>query len=70
MQKIIEDLFTARALSIALVIEVGFIVGLYAGRVGELSGFQWGGAAMTVTGSVLLAAIVHGWPPAEPVKAR
>ncbi len=65
MQTILKELLTARALSVALVIEVGFIIGVYAGR-NELSAFQWGGAAMAVIGAVLLAAIVFGWPEAAP----
>lgn len=74
MSKLVETLFTARRLSIALVITVGFVVGLYAGRV-ELGPVQWAGAAAALVGAALLAAMVHAWPeltakkPA-PVRAR
>jgi len=61
MHKLISDLFTAKSLSVALVIEVGFIIGLYVGR-HELSAFQWGGAALAMIGAVIFAAIVFAWP--------
>ena len=69
MRKLIQDLFTAKSLSVALVIEVGFIIGLYAGR-NPLSAFQWGGAAMAMVGAVMFAAIVFTWPKPVPVENR
>lgn len=62
MLKLIENLFTARILSIALVVEVGFIVGIYIGRVESLGPIQWAGAAVALAGAALLAAMVHAWP--------
>jgi hypothetical protein len=63
MFKSFEPFFTAKALSIALVIEVGFIIGLYVGKVEAMSPFQWAGEALAMVSAALLAAIVHGWPP-------
>ena len=69
MQKIIQDLFTAKSLSVALVIEVGFIIGLFAGG-NEMNPFQWGGAAMAMIGAVLFAALVFTWPKPALVNGR
>ncbi|MBX7249839.1 MAG: hypothetical protein K1X35_12455 [Caulobacteraceae bacterium] len=69
MLKSIRSLFTARALSVALVLEVGFITGLYVGKTGVLSPLQWAGAGVALLGSSLLAAMVHAWPRAADRKA-
>lgn len=69
MQKIVAELFTARALSVALVVEVGFIIGMFAAR-NDMNAFQWGGAAMAVIGAVLLAALVFTWPTPAPADGR
>jgi hypothetical protein len=70
MLKLIETLFTARILSIALVVEVGFIVGVNLGRVEHLAPLQWAGAATALIGAALLAAMVHAWPEAPPAHVR
>lgn len=75
MLKLVQSLFTARILSIALVVEVGFIVGIFVGRTETLAPLQWAGAATALVGSALLAAMVHAWPAAaarkaEPVRVR
>ena len=62
ISKFLAFLVTAEFLSVALVIEVGFIVGAYAGRIGGLTAHQWGGAALAIVGSVLVAVMVHTWP--------
>ena len=64
----IEKLFTARILSIALVVEVGFIVGVYVGRMEQLNPVQWAGAASALLGAALLAAMVHAWRDMQPKK--
>lgn len=69
MLKLVEQLFTARILSIALVVEVGFIVGVYIGRMQQLGPLQWAGAATALVGAALLAAMVHAWPEA-PARAE
>lgn len=70
MQSILKELLTAKAMSVALVVEVGFIIGVFAGRT-DMNAFQWGGAAMAVVGAVMLAAIVFSWPePAKPADSR
>lgn len=64
----IRDFCTAERMSALLVSAVGSVVGAYAAdgwRHGEhllLSPIQWGGAAMAVTGSVLVAVLVRTWP--------
>lgn len=68
MPKFLEPMFTARILSIALVVEVGFTVGIYVGRAGTLAPLQWGGAALALVGAAVFAAIVHGWPEAKAAK--
>jgi len=69
MWKTIQDLFTAKSLSVALVIEVGFIIGLYAGG-NELNAFQWGGAALAMVGAVMFAALIFTWPQPALVNGR
>jgi hypothetical protein len=69
MLKLVEQLFTARILSIALVVEVGFIVGVYLGRTEQPGPLQWAGAATALVGAALLAAMVHAWPEA-PARAE
>jgi hypothetical protein len=68
MLKSIENLFTAKVLSVALVIEVGFIIGLYVGKTEALSPLQWAGAGVALAGAALLAAMVHAWPKAKEKK--
>jgi len=68
--KILEQLFTARILSIALVVEVGFIVGVYAGRAETMSPLQWGGAGLALAASAVFAAIIHAWPETQAGKAQ
>jgi len=70
MLKSITALFTARVLSVALVIEVGFIIGMYVGKTETLNLLQWGGAGLALVGAALLAAIIHAWPDAKPKKAH
>lgn len=70
MTKFLEPMFTARILSIALVVEVGFIVGVYVGRTETLTPPQWGGAALALVGAAVFAAIVHAWPEPQSAKAQ
>ena len=70
MLKLIDKLFTARILSIALVVEVGFIVGIYVGRTEDLVPLQWAGAALALFGAAALAAIIHAWPEPPAAKAQ
>jgi len=70
MPNLFEKLFTARMLSIALVVEVGFIVGIFVGRTPDLVPLQWGGAALALVGAAVFAAIVHSWPEPQPKKAE
>lgn len=56
----ILNVLTAERLSAVLVYVVGSIVGAYAAR--GLSPLQWGGAAVAVIGSILIAVIVRTWP--------
>jgi hypothetical protein len=59
---------TAERMSVLLVSLVGSMVGAYAAdgwRHGEqflLSPMQWGGAAMAISGSILVAVLVRTWP--------
>ena len=69
MPKILEILISARVLSVALVLEVGFVIGLYVGRADSLNALQWGGAGLALVGASLMAAMVYAWPQAKPVKA-
>ena len=69
MPKILETLLNARVLSVALVLEVGFVIGLYVGRADSLNALQWGGAGVALVGASLMAAMVYAWPQAKPVKA-
>ncbi len=69
MPKILEILISARVLSVALVLEVGFVIGLYVGRADSLNALQWGGAGVALVGASLMAAMVYAWPQAKPVKA-
>ena len=57
---------TAERLSAVLVYVVSSIVGAYAAR--GLTPLQWGGAAVAVIGSILIAVIVRTWP-AKPAAA-
>jgi zinc transporter ZupT len=50
----------AERLSAALVYIVGSIVGAYAAR--GFTPLQWGGAALAVIGSILVAVIIRTWP--------
>lgn len=70
MTNFLKQFFSAEFLSVALVIEVGFIVGAYAGRMGGMSAPQWAGAAMAIIGAVLVAVLVHTWPEADDGKAK
>ncbi len=70
MPKILEILLSARVLSVALVLEVGFVVGVYVGRAESLNALQWGGAGLALAGASLMAAMVYAWPQSAPVKAR
>jgi hypothetical protein len=69
MLKSITSLFTAKVLSVALVIEVGFIIGLYVGKTENLAPIQWAGAGLSLLGASLLAAMIHAWPQPKPKKA-
>ncbi len=73
----VREFCNAERLSALLVSIVGSMVGAYAAdgwRHGEqllLSPLQWGGAAMAVSGSVLVAVLVRTWPvKAEAVENR
>ena len=70
MPKILEILISARVLSVALVLEVGFVIGLYVGRADSLNALQWGGAGLALVGASLMAAMVFAWPEPGPVKAK
>ena len=70
MPKFLVPLFTARILSIALVVEVGFIVGVFVGRTSNMIPLQWAGAALALLGAAVFAAIVHAWPEPQPAKAQ
>ena len=65
ISKFLTQFFSAQFLSVALVIEVGFIVGAWAGRNDGLTAHQWGGAAMAIIGAVLVAVLIHTWPEAD-----
>jgi hypothetical protein len=68
MPKILEMLISAKVLSVALVLEVGFVIGLYVGKADSLNAVQWGGAGVALVGASLMAAMVYAWPEAKPVK--
>lgn len=70
MSKILEILISAKVLSVALVLEVGFVIGLYVGKTDSLNAVQWGGAGVALLGASFLAAMVHAWPEPKPAKAR
>lgn len=65
MPKILEVLISARVLSAALVLEVGFVIGIYVGKVGSLSPLQWAGAGVALGGASLMAAMVYARPEPE-----
>ena len=70
MLKTITALFTAKMLSVALVIEVGFIIGLYVGKTETLNLLQWSGAGLALVSASLMAAIIHAWPDVQPKPSR
>ncbi len=51
---------TPERLSAALVYATGSILGAYAAR--GLTPLQWGGGAIAVIGSILVAVLVRTWP--------
>lgn len=70
-RKLLAQFFSAEFLAAALVVEVGFLVGAWAGRMdGALTPLQWAGGAMAIVGAVLTAVLVHTWPKDEGGKAR
>ena len=70
ISKFLTQFFSAQFLSVALVIEVGFIVGAWAGRNDGLTAHQWGGAAMSIIGAVLVAVLIHTWPETDAANGR
>jgi hypothetical protein len=62
MIKSITSLMTAKVLSVALVIEVGFVIGLFIGKADTLNPLQWAGAGLALFGASLMAAMIHAWP--------
>lgn len=69
MPKFLEVLLSAKVLSVALVLEVGFVIGLYVGKADSLNALQWGGAGVALLGASLMAAMVYAWPEPKPAKA-
>ena len=68
--RLLQMLINARVLAVALVLEVGFVIGLYAGTATSLNALQWGGAGVALVGASLMAAMVFAWPEPSPVKAK
>lgn len=62
--KIVRSWFTAERLSAGLVYASGGLVGAYAAPDFALTSSQWAGAALAVSGSVLVAVMVRVWPKA------
>ena len=70
MTKTITSLLTAKILSVALVIEVGFVIGLFVGKAETLNPLQWAGAGLALFGASMMAAMIHAWAEPKPKKAN
>lgn len=60
--KTVLSWFNAERLSAGLVYAVGGTVGAYAAPDMVMSPTQWAGAALAISGSVLIAVMVRVWP--------